>query len=260
MIDSTELQNLYGRTVVGSDGDKIGKVKDVYRSNDVEGGAFVTVSTGLFGTKSSFIPLDQATVTGDDLVVPYGKDMVKDAPRVDDDEQLSATEEDRLYEHYRISGGSGAARDQAVGQAQGDLRSAGHDTSGPNTDDAMTRSEERLQVGTQTQEAGRARLRKYIVTENETRTIPVSHEEVRVEREAITDANRGDALDGPALSEEEHEVVLSEERPVIGKETVPVERVRLGTEEVTEQTTVSEDVRHEVIELDDQATAGRDRR
>ena len=99
----------------------------------------------------------------------------------------------------------------------------------------MTRSEERLQVGTQTREAGRARLRKYVVTENVTQTVPVSHEEVRIEREPITDANVGDATSGPAISEEEHEVVLHEERPVVAKEAVPVERVRLDKETVTDQ-------------------------
>ena len=126
----------------------------------------------------------------------------------------------------------------------------GHDTSGPTTDEAMTRSEERMNVGTRTEETGRARLRKYVVTENVTRTVPVSHEEVRVEREPITEANVDRALDGPAISEEEHEVTLHAERPVVEKEAVPVERVRLDTETVTEQQQVSETVRKEQIEVD----------
>ena len=126
----------------------------------------------------------------------------------------------------------------------------GRDTSGPTTDDAMTRSEERLNVGVQRREAGRARLRKYVVTENVTQTVPVSHEEVRVEREPITDANIGSATAGPAISDEEHEVVLHEERPVVEKEAVPVERVRLNTETVTEQATVNEEVRKEQIDTD----------
>ena len=108
----------------------------------------------------------------------------------------------------------------------------GYDTSGPRTDDAMTRSEERVRTGTETQEAGRARLRKYVTTEQRQVEVPVTREEVRVEREPITDENRGAALDGPALSEEEHEVVLNEERPVVTTEAVPVERVRLGKEQI----------------------------
>ena len=133
----------------------------------------------------------------------------------------------------------------------------GYDTSGPTTDDAMTRSEERLRVGTDRVEAGRARLRKYVVTDQQTVTVPVTHEEVRVEREPITDANRGDALDGPVLSEEEHEVVLTEERPVVEKETVPVERVRLSKDAVTEDREVTEDVRHEEIATDGDDATGR---
>jgi uncharacterized protein (TIGR02271 family) len=132
-------------------------------------------------------------------------------------------------------------------------RGAGHDTSGPNTDDAMTRSKEELRVGTETREAGRARLRKYITSETVSRTVPVSHEEVVVEREPITEANRGNALSGGDLTEEEHEVVLTEERAVAAKETVPVERVKLGTQTVTGTETVQAEVREEHIDLDTDA-------
>jgi uncharacterized protein (TIGR02271 family) len=115
----------------------------------------------------------------------------------------------------------------------------------------MTRSEEQLHVGTERREAGRARLRKFVVTENVTTTVPVQREEVRIEREPITDANRDEALAGPAISEEEHEVILHEERPVVEKEAVPVERVRLDKETVTENHTVTEEVRKEQIDTDD---------
>jgi uncharacterized protein (TIGR02271 family) len=83
------------------------------------------------------------------------------------------------------------------------------------------------------------------------------HEELRVESEPITDANAAAATDGAALSEEEHEVTLSEERVVVNKETVPVERVRVGTETVTEQQEVTEEVAHEEIELDKDGTTRR---
>ena len=128
----------------------------------------------------------------------------------------------------------------------------GHDTSGPNTDEAMTRSEEELHVGTETRERGRARLRKYVVTENVTQTVPVSREEVRIEREPITDANAAAAHDGPSISEEEHEVVLHEERPVVGKETVAKERVRMDTETRRDEEQISEEVRKEQIETTDE--------
>jgi len=123
----------------------------------------------------------------------------------------------------------------------------------------MTRSEERLNVGTQTREAGRARLRKHVVTEQQTVSVPVTREEVTIDREPITDANVGEAMDGPAISEEEHEVTLRAERPVVEKEAVPVERVRLGTETRTEHETVGGEVRKEQIEVDADDRLYRDR-
>ncbi len=242
MIDSSSLGTLSGKTVTGPGGESIGTIADVYESTDGGGGTFATVTTGLFGGGASFFPLDAATLQGDTITVPFTKDVITGAPRVENDEELTAPEEQRLFEYYS-SQGAGATTDMSTG-------TVGHDTSGPTTDSAMTRSEETLQVGTQQVETGRARLRKYVVTETETRTVPVSHEEVRVERESITDANVGAALDGPAISEEEHEVVLTAEQPVVQKEAVPVERVRLDTQTVTEQVQVTEDVRKEQIELE----------
>jgi uncharacterized protein (TIGR02271 family) len=89
-----------------------------------------------------------------------------------------------------------------------------------------------------------------VVTENVTQTVPVQREEVRLEREPITQGNRDEAPRGPGISEAEHEVVLHEERPVVDKETVPIERVRLDTATVTEEVTVDEQVRKERIEAD----------
>ncbi|MEI4273595.1 PRC and DUF2382 domain-containing protein [Klenkia sp. LSe6-5] len=155
---------------------------------------------------------------------------------------------DDLNDRGQHTARAGDHDDSTLTGTRNDAGTVGRDTSGPTTDDAMTRSEERLSVGTEATEVGRARLRKHVVTENVTRSVPVSREEVRIEREPITDANRGDALDGPALSEEEHEVTLHAERPVVDKETVPVERVRLGTETVTEEQQVNAQVAHEEIE------------
>ena len=93
------------------------------------------------------------------------------------------------------------------------------------------------------------------MTETEQRTVPVRREEVRVEREPVTEGNVDQALDGPEISEEEHEVVLHEERPVVDKQTVPKERVRLTAEEHTDNETVSEQLRKERIETDGDARA-----
>ena len=271
-ITADQLRALpdFDGNVVAADGSKIGGIGQVYLDDQTGDPSWVTAKTGFFGTGQSFVPLEGASLSGRNIQVAYDEDKVKGAPRVDDDGALSPQEEDELYAYYgvgghgTVSGTNGrdvtdrdlTATTGTTGAGDRDVTDrdrtgqVGHDTSGPTTDDAMTRSEERLQVGTQSREAGRARLRKYVVTENVTQTVPVSHEEVRIEREPITDANVGDATSGPAISEEEHEVVLHEERPVVAKETVPVERVRLDKETVTEQETVSEDVRKEQIDTD----------
>jgi len=253
-LTTEQLGSVGNGNVIDTDGDKIGSVGQIYLDDQTGEPNWVTVKTGLFGTSESFVPLSGASISGSDIVVTYDKATVKDAPRVDADGHLGPEEEDSLYRYYRLDsvGDRGADHDRGADYDAGADRRAtvGHDTSGPTTDDAMTRSEEQLNVGTQTREAGRARLRKYVVTENVTQTVPVSREEVRVEREPITEANRDQALSGPAISDEEHEVVLHEERPVVQKETVPVERVRLDTDTVTEEVTVSEEVRKEQIETD----------
>jgi uncharacterized protein (TIGR02271 family) len=266
MLTKEHIDDLLQRNgnVLSTDGNKIGSIGQVYADDATGQPTWVTAKTGLFGTSESFIPLEGARVEGSDIVVPYTKDQVKDAPRVDADGHLEPSEEDRLFSHYALGGGNRTYTEATAGRdadyrdadyAKTDRGSAGRDTSGPTTDDAMTRSEERLSVGTERQATGRARLRKYVTTENVTQTVPVQREEVRIEREPITDANRGAALSGPDLSEEDHEVTLHEERPVIEKETVPVERVRLGKETVTDEVTVDEEVRKERIETDgDDAT------
>ncbi|KQO62688.1 DUF2382 domain-containing protein [Curtobacterium sp. Leaf261] len=263
---NTNPNDLVGADVLGSDGGKIGTVGQVYVDTDTQTPTWVTVRTGLFGTSESFAPLDDADFVSGAVHVAHEKSFVKDAPRIESDGALSEDEEQALYDYYGNGNGSASAapseaplydQDADRHDDRADDGTVGHDTSGPTTDDAMTRSEERLHVGTERVEAGRARLRKHVVTEHVQQTVPVSHDEVTLQREPITDANAADALDGPALSEEEHEVVLTEERVVTAKETVPVERVSLGTETVTEQHTVEEDVAHEEIELDDAATGTR---
>jgi uncharacterized protein (TIGR02271 family) len=245
VIRTDQLDDVYGKNVVDSNGSKIGKVGQVYLDDDTGQPEWATVQTGMFGTSESFIPLREASFNNGDLAVPFSKDKVKDAPTVATDGHLEPAEEEGLYRYYGLTFGDRGADDRA-----GTGSPVGRDVSGPETDNAMTRSEERLHVGTERQETGRARLRKHIVTENVTTTVPVAREEVRIEREPITDANRGAAMSGGDLTEEEHEVVLTEERPVVAKETVPVERVRLDKDTITEQQEVSEQVRKEEIDTD----------
>jgi uncharacterized protein (TIGR02271 family) len=296
MIGTETIDRVIGRDVYDESGAKIGAASEVYLDDETGQPEWVTVRTGLFGTKESFVPIRDADLTDDGIRVHVGKDKVKDAPKIDAEGHLSPEEERELYGYYGMDLGARTGRADAgradmtdtattgrtgtadmtdaatTGRAgtagmpdtgQGGTagrwdaadadegRAVGRDTSGPTTDEAMTRSEERLNIDTRAEEVGRARLRKYVVTENVTETVPVSREEARVERESITDANVGDALEGPAISEAEHEVTLHAERPVVDKEAVPVERVRLDTESVTDQEQVSETVRKEQVDADD---------
>ena len=238
-----------GGDVRTTSGDKIGSIGQIYVDLSTGEPSWVTARTGLFGMSESFVPLEGATDNGKDIMVNYDKDTVKDAPRIDADRQLSPDEEETLYTHYGMTSGSGY-RDRNRDRDKDRGRDKKGHTSGTKTDEAMTVSEERLRVGTEKRESGRARLRKYVVTENVTKTVPVSHEEVRVEREPITDANVGAAKSGPDISEEEHEVVLREERPVVEKDVVPTERVRLTKETSTHDETVSGEVRKEQVDTD----------
>ena len=256
-----DVKTWRGEQAHGRDGEKLGTIADIYLDRDTGEPEWAAIKTGLFGTKVSFAPLAEATHSDDGVQLPYTKDQIKEAPNDEADGELSQAEEAALYRHYGLDY-SEAPSDSglATGHDTADLDATdrentgrgavGHDTSGPTTDDAMTRSEEELRVGTTQRETGRARLRKYVVTENVTQTIPVQREEVRIEREPITDANVGEAMDGPAISEEEHEVVLHEEEPVVEKRVVPQERVRLDKDVHTDEETVSEEVRKERIEAD----------
>ena len=226
-----------GHLAVDTDGEKIGKIEALYRDDATDQPEWVAIKTGMFGSKQSFAPVAGSKNSGDDLQLAYSKDQVKDAPRVDPDGHLEPGEEAELYRHYgREAEHAAAAPKQGSQPAQ--------------NDDAMTRSEEELSIDKRSKETGRARLVKHVVTENVNVNVPVSHEEVRVERETITGANRDRALDGAAISEGEHEMVLNAEEVEVTKKVVPQERVKLSKETVTEDRQVSEKVRKEQIEVE----------
>ncbi|MDG5804037.1 PRC and DUF2382 domain-containing protein [Streptomyces ossamyceticus] len=282
MITHEQIPTVLDHPVYDTDGNKIGDAKHVFLDDATGQPEWVSVKTGLFGTSESFVPIHDASVVEDHLEVPYPKGTVKDAPNVDVEAggHLSEDEEHRLYEHYGIdwdaawqrAGQSGEGGRAHAGTPTGTRVPSDADTDAAGTadmsgtarpdvgqDDAMTRSEERMHVGTERSEVGRARLRKYVVTEEVQQTVPVRREEVRVEREPITDENRDAALSGPDISEAEHEVTLHEERLVTETETVPVERVRMTTDERTDEETVRGQVRKEQIDTEGVDEDRRDR-
>ncbi|MFD9872180.1 DUF2382 domain-containing protein [Streptomyces niveus] len=272
---------LTGLTAYDAAGEKIGSVEQAYLDNETGRAEWVTVKTGMFGMKESFVPLAGARRDETGLLIPHAKELVKDAPRMDADEHLDVAQEQELYDHYgltRPSGRSGspgmspaagtpAKQGTAGRESMGDggrgradatgtagttggtdtSRAATAPTTGRGEED-MVRSEERLRVGTEEHESGRARLRKIVVTENVTTTVPVTHEEVRVVREPIKPGDR--TIGRAPMGNAETEVILHAEEAVVRKEAVPVERVHLETEKVTEQKEVSADVRKEQVEFD----------
>lgn len=263
MITREQVNKLRGREVCDPKKDKIGTVGQVW-INAAGQPAWVSVRTGFFGTNESLAPLSNADLTGDRLMVAYSKSTVKDAPNIDAaaDEPLSEGEVATLYRYYGMGWDDsylserGPADDTMTGEVGGAAARRGDamtgEAGGPaaQKDDAMTRSEEHLTVDTERQTVGKAKLRKYVVTEQQQVTVPVSHDEVRIEREPITDANRDAAYSGPDISEAEEEVTLYAERPVVTTETVPVERVRMTKETATKEETVAGEVRKEVIDVE----------
>ncbi|MFG1946817.1 DUF2382 domain-containing protein [Nonomuraea sp. NPDC048826] len=268
----TEIRSLFDCDVIGSDGQHVGKVGQVYLSDRTGDPEWVTVRTGLFGMKQTFVPLTGARRTGEELRVPFDKETIKGAPNIDVDDRLTLEEEAGLYRYYgmqpstipsqrRPEGETGTGATGATG-ATGTTGTAGrtgaatgHEPRGMRgqgeRDVDMTRSEERMHVGKERREAGHVRLRKYVDTEDVQESIPLERDEVVIEREPITG---GTPLEGRDLEEDEESITLYEERPVIGKETTPVERVRLHKEKVRRDETVHGTVRRERFEVDQDGT------
>jgi|tagenome__1003787_1003787.scaffolds.fasta_scaffold20214354_2 hypothetical protein len=178
-----DVQTWRGRDALGAGGDKVGTIEDIYLDRESGEPEWVAIKTGLFGGKVSFAPLAEAQADGDAIQLPYDKAQIKDAPRVEADGELSTAEEAELYRHYGRSYEAGDTGDR-------------HDTSGPTTDSAMTRSEEELRVGTAERETGRARLRKHAVVENVETSVPVRLEKETVaEEQQISEQVRKEQID-----------------------------------------------------------------
>jgi uncharacterized protein (TIGR02271 family) len=276
----TEIRSLLDCHVVGSDGQSIGKVGQVYLSDRSGEPEWVTVRTGFFGMKQTFVPLANARRAGDEIRVPFDKEMIKGAPNIDVDGRLSLEEEAELYRYYGMQPTSIPTQRTPIGERQaqrpgeqrpgeqrtGERRTVqatptgqadklrGRDVGDRDID--MTTSEEQLHIGKESRESGHVRLRKYVETENVQEKIPLSREEVVIEREVIRDGEVGVY----EIGEDEQRMTLHEERPVVGKETRPVEHVRVHKEKVQHEETVQGQVRRERLEVDeDEEAKGRTR-
>lgn len=252
MLSSEDVQEVVGADAYGSDGSKIGKIGQVFLDDRTGEPVFATVHTGLLSTSENYVPLDQAVFVAGRVELGFDSKLVKGAPSLSpDDGHLTPDEEQALYDYYGLSY-VGEEQTAYSGQHVLDETTVNTVTEAP-PDDAMTRSEEQLHVGKRREVTGRARLRKYVVTENVTITVPVRREKAVLESVPIGEDDAGvdsaDIIEGAVLSDEQPEIILREEVPVVETVVQPVERVRLGTEEYVEDETVTEEVRKEQIEV-----------
>lgn len=239
MFNAENLNDVVGSTAYDASGDKVGSVDQIYLDDRTDEPTWASVTTGLFGMSQSLAPLQGARFEDGALHLAHDKSKIKDAPRVEADRHLSPQEEDELYRYYGMD----------FADASNAEFTESHTDGGVDIEDSasVTRSEERLKVGTEQVEVGRARLRKYVTTEEQSVTVPVRQERLEVTREDIGERSGGRIEDSGEVVEE---VVLREERPVVDKETVDVERVTVGKETVTDEQTVTEQVRKEQVEVD----------
>ncbi|WP_049573998.1 PRC and DUF2382 domain-containing protein [Nonomuraea sp. SBT364] len=251
----TEIRSLLDCHVIGSDGQHIGKVGQVFLSDRTGEPEWVTVRTGMFGMRQTFVPLAGSRRSGGEIRAPFDKETIKGAPNVDVDDRLTLEEEASLYRYYGMQPSNIPAQRKpegpagmtaGTGKAMREGEREGQRGRERDGDIDMTRSEEHMHVGKERREAGHVRLRKYVESEDVEQTVPLAHDEVVIEREAVTDAG---PMDG-RIGEDEEVITLYEERPVVGTETTPVERVHVHKERVSREEKVRGKVRKEHLDVE----------
>lgn len=261
MLSQHEVTAAIGSTAYGDGGDKLGTVEHFFVDDRTGEPTWVAVTTGLFGTRQSIVPAREASWEDGRLRVPVTAEAVTSAPAMEGP-HLDPGDEEALRRHYGLTGGQAGA---ATGHQheRDDAGSPAPAAAQAQTPGAMTRSEERLRIGTERVAARRVRLVKYVVTEEVQVTVPVRREEFRLEEVPLegTGTAEGDTVRDPGLEESlvpedtattglPDEIVLHAERPVFSVEVVPVERVRLRTEVVEGRETVTEQVLREQVTVD----------
>jgi uncharacterized protein (TIGR02271 family) len=225
-----------GLPVYASDGDKIGEVEEVYLAEDSNQPEWLGIGTGFLGMKRVLVPVETAEFTADAVRVPYEKDHVKDAPDFDDDVLLRG-EAHELYSYYGVRGSQRVPAADRYLERDQESRGEGE----------ITRSEEELQVGKRDVERGRLRVHKWVETEQQEVPVEVRKEKARVYRESVNEP-----VGEREIGDDSVEVTLREEQPVVQKQTVAKERIGIDKDVETEQRTVSEEVRKERVDIDDE--------
>jgi stress response protein YsnF/sporulation protein YlmC with PRC-barrel domain len=261
-----QAEQLIGVRVTGGDGQVVGTVQQVF--NDDRDGTPVWARIRA-GNRDRFVPLGGSRVTKDGLSVPFDTQKIMSGPEVSAERHMSSAQTDQLSRHFGLSvpaqGGDPDAgtrprqtqpgetqRGEAQAETQRGEAQAGAQRGEAQRGEAqpdeewLIRAEERVDVGTEMLETGRARLHKYVDVEPVEQAVHVFHEEYEVERVPITPEERVRGV----IAEAEQEIILHEERPVFHKEAVPVERVRLVAKRVEEDRTFRDEIRKERVEVE----------
>lgn len=200
-----------GRTAVDVNGDKLGKIDEIYLDYETGTPEWALVDTGMFG-KSTFVPLRGASADDDNVRMRHSKDEVKDAPKVSAADQLSQDEEAELYRHYGLD--YPQVPQPEAGAREGEPQRPAEGRTAPRAEEGTPRAEAGIEIPQDRQRVGRTRLRKYVVTEQVTVTVPVQREELRLEHEPADDDQAADA----ASSRGEGEVILPDDAEVVSEE------------------------------------------
>jgi hypothetical protein len=185
--DLNTLLGWRGRTVLDRKGETIGKLGDLYLDEATDRPAYAGVGTGLFGRHESLVPLADITERDGDLMVPYDAELVRDAPKLDPDASLDEAEQTRLAGHYHAPGPATDAAHPASGDPAAPSPASSRREPPPQPwagaePVEMTRSEEAVVAGTTPMRSSeRVRIRKVLVTDHVTKTVPVRREEIRPE-------------------------------------------------------------------------------
>lgn len=227
-----QAQELMGAQVTSADGQVVGTVEQVF-NDDVDGQpVWARVRAG---KRNRFVPLGGSRMAADGLSVAFETQKIMSGPEISAEQHMSAAQAEQLTRHYGLT----VPTQPQAGQQ--DRRTQLPD------DEWLVRNEERMNVGTEVLESGRVRIHKYVDVEPVEQAVHVFHEEYEVEHIPITPEERIRS----EIAEGEREVILHEERAVLRKEAVPVERVRLVTRKVEEDRTVRDEIRKERIEVED---------
>jgi PRC-barrel domain len=113
-----------GLVLTATDDEPVGKIEAIYVDRTTRQPEWALVNTGLFGTSRTFVPLADAAQRGDTVQVPHETSVVREAPRLEQDAELSEEDEARLYAHYGIQyttdeSPSGLAADESASTGAG---------------------------------------------------------------------------------------------------------------------------------------------